>query len=146
MIFLVHAANVFIQSNTCKADIGTMPPGGEFESIHGNFSHVLALFFTKPTRSGPGPDMYDVVQFQFDLNQRTEDIHDFVKTISSNEMEIEQNLLSDSMKSFVLVGLKPAYQWMQRVLLGAVNDVGFGFTASSRMSVIHRHIMLRLLA
>ena len=91
-------SNVFIQSNTRKADVRTMPLGGEFESIHGKFSHVLALFSTKPTRSGPGLDMYDVFEFQFDLNQRTEDIHDFVEKISSNEMEIEQNLLSDSVK------------------------------------------------
>ena len=75
-----------------------MPPGGDFQSFHGNFSPVLALVLTKATRSGPGLGMYDAVQFQIDLNERTGDIHNFVETVSLNEIEIEQNLLSDSVK------------------------------------------------
>ena len=53
--------------------------------------------------------MHDVVEFPGDQNDRTRDIQYFMYTVRLNEMEIKQNLQSDSMK----LKPSPSYRFVQ---------------------------------
>ena len=74
-----------------------MPPGGKFKSILGDFFPIMASTFMKLICHGPILIRNDLVEIQQNLNGRTSDIHDFVDTVTFNEIEIKQNLQSDSM-------------------------------------------------
>ena len=75
-----------------------IPPGGKFESIYAHFSPFLALICMAATRTACGGAIHDIVKFRRDSNKKTGDIHDFLDTVSLNEIGIEQFLQSEPMK------------------------------------------------
>ncbi len=86
-----------------------MPSGGEFYSISHDFSCVQALKFIKFTRLVHNVTMHDVVELLGDCDGGTRDIHDFMYTVRLNEMEIKENIQSDSVK----LKSDPSYCFMQ---------------------------------
>ena len=73
-----------------------MPPDGNFESIFHNISLVMALISTGLPRNTPRMIADDSVEFQKALSIGSGYITDSIGTVSINEMEITQNLLSES--------------------------------------------------
>ena len=73
-------------------------PSGGFESIIGNISSYLNLLSMTLARKMLCMILDDLVEFQRHPSIRTRDITDFVTTVRFNEMEIKQNLQSESRK------------------------------------------------
>ncbi len=98
MICLVHAANVFFQSHALKFDTKQCPLAAiltQFTSISLQF---WIWFAQELLGFGCGVAPHDLVKFQWDLDEITRDIRDFVDTVDFNEMEVEENLQSDPVK------------------------------------------------